>query len=45
MVPHALPTFDRLCELGAGTLRAMFERWYPGLANDNAANTDRAAAA
>ena len=28
-----------------GTLRAMFERWYPGLANDNAANTDRAAAA
>jgi hypothetical protein len=28
-----------------GTLRATFERWYPGLANDNAANTDRAAAA
>ena len=28
-----------------GTLRAMFERWYPGLANDNAPNTDRAAAA
>jgi hypothetical protein len=28
-----------------GTLRAMFERWYPGLANDNALNTDRAAAA
>jgi hypothetical protein len=27
------------------TLRAMFERWYPGLANDNAVNTDRAAAA
>ena len=28
-----------------GTLRAMFERWYPGLANDNAASTGRAAAA
>jgi hypothetical protein len=28
-----------------GTLRAMFERWYPGLANDNAPNTERAAAA
>jgi hypothetical protein len=28
-----------------GTLRTMFERWYPGLANDNAVNTDRAAAA
>jgi hypothetical protein len=28
-----------------GTLRAMFERWYPGLANDNTVNTDRAAAA
>jgi hypothetical protein len=28
-----------------GTLRAMFERWYPGLANDNAINTERAAAA
>jgi hypothetical protein len=28
-----------------GTLRAMFERWYPGLANDNAAKTDCAAAA
>jgi hypothetical protein len=28
-----------------GTLRAMFERWYPGLANDNAAITDRAVAA
>jgi hypothetical protein len=28
-----------------GTLRAMFERWYPGLANDNAVNTDRAAVA
>jgi hypothetical protein len=28
-----------------GTLRAMFERWYPGLANDDAPNTDRAAAA
>jgi hypothetical protein len=28
-----------------GTLRAMFERWYPGLANDNAVNTDRATAA
>jgi hypothetical protein len=28
-----------------GTLRATFERWYPGLANDNAANTDRAAVA
>ena len=28
-----------------GTLRAMFERWYPGLANDNQANTGRAAAA
>ena len=27
------------------TLRAMFERRYPGLANDNALNTDRAAAA
>ena len=28
-----------------GTLRAMFERWYPGLASDNAVNTGRAAAA
>jgi len=28
-----------------GTLRAMFERWYPRLANDNALNTERAAAA
>jgi hypothetical protein len=28
-----------------GTLRATFERWHPGLANDNVANTDRAAAA
>ena len=28
-----------------GTLRAMFERWYPCLANDNAISTDRAAAA
>jgi hypothetical protein len=28
-----------------GTLRAMFERWYPGLANDNGVNTERAAAA
>ena len=28
-----------------GTLRAMFERWYPGLANDNAPNTERAVAA
>lgn len=28
-----------------GTLRAMFERWYPGLANDNQLNTERAAVA
>jgi hypothetical protein len=28
-----------------GTLWAMFERWYPGLTNDNQANTGRAAAA
>jgi len=28
-----------------GTLRAMFERWYPGLANDNQINTVCAAAA
>lgn len=28
-----------------GTLRTMFERWYPGLANDNRVNTERAAAA
>jgi hypothetical protein len=28
-----------------GTLQAMFERWYPGLPNDNAFNTERAAAA
>jgi hypothetical protein len=28
-----------------GTLQAMFERWYPGLANDNMVNTERAAAA
>ena len=28
-----------------GTLRAMFERWYPGLANDNQVNTERAATA
>ena len=28
-----------------GTLRTMFERWYPGLANDNRVNTGRAAAA
>lgn len=27
-----------------GTLRTMFERWYPGLANGNAVKTDRAAA-
>ena len=28
-----------------GTLRAMCERWYPGLANDNQVNTERAAMA
>jgi len=28
-----------------GTLRPMFERWYPGLANDNPASTGQAAAA
>lgn len=28
-----------------GTLRPLFERWYPGLANDNAAGTAQAAAA
>ena len=28
-----------------GTLRPLFERWYPGLANDNAARTGSAAAA
>jgi hypothetical protein len=28
-----------------GTLRAMFERWYPGLANDDMVNTDHATAA
>lgn len=28
-----------------GTLRPMFERWFPGLANDNAADTKRADAA
>ena len=28
-----------------GTLRPLFERWYPGLANDNAAPPNRAAAA
>jgi hypothetical protein len=27
-----------------GTLRHLFERWYPGLANDNDANAERAAA-
>jgi len=27
-----------------GTLRPLFERWYPGLANDNAAHPQRAAA-
>ena len=26
-----------------GTLRPLFERWYPGLANDNAADTEQAA--
>jgi hypothetical protein len=26
-----------------GTLRPLFERWYPGLANDNAADAERAA--
>lgn len=28
-----------------GTLRPLFERWYPGLANDNVAGADQAAAA
>ena len=28
-----------------GTLRPLFERWYPGLANDNAAQPAQAAAA
>ena len=28
-----------------GTLRPLFERWFPGLANDNATGTDQAAAA
>ena len=28
-----------------GTLRPLFERWYPGLANDNTAATVQAAAA
>lgn len=28
-----------------GTFRALFERWYPGLANDNAAGAGRAVAA
>lgn len=28
-----------------GTLRPLFERWYPGLANDNAAGAAQAAAA
>lgn len=27
-----------------GTLRPLFERWYPGLANDNDANAEQAAA-
>ena len=27
-----------------GTLRHLFERWYPGLANDNDADAERAAA-
>jgi hypothetical protein len=26
-----------------GTLRPLFERWYPGLANDNAADAEQAA--
>lgn len=25
------------------TLRSLFERWYPGLSNDNAADAERAA--
>ena len=28
-----------------GTLRPLFERWHPGLANDNPASADQAAAA
>ncbi|MGP6158821.1 MAG: hypothetical protein ACLPYS_15170 [Vulcanimicrobiaceae bacterium] len=28
-----------------GTLRPLFESWYPGLANGNAARADQAAAA
>ncbi len=28
-----------------GTLRPLFERWYPGLANDNSADPVQAAAA
>jgi hypothetical protein len=28
-----------------GTLRPVFERWYPGLANDNPTGADQAAAA
>jgi hypothetical protein len=39
---HLLQTRTRALD---GTLRAMFERWYPGLANDNAISTDRAAVA
>jgi hypothetical protein len=27
-----------------GTLRPLFERWYPGLTNDNATRADQAAA-
>jgi len=28
-----------------GTLRPLFERWYPGLANDNGKDVDQAVAA
>ncbi len=28
-----------------GTLRLLFERWYPGLSNDNVAGSDQTAAA
>jgi len=28
-----------------GTLRPLFERWYPGMANDNTGGADGAAAA
>jgi len=33
------------CHALDGTLRPLFERWYPGLANDNPASAGQAAAA